>query len=89
MYKSKDDVKKIIYIIAKEFNKVGSLVLKIKKDDDIVKLIMDLSQEFLDTDIEIIETNNIEAFKEYYPIEIIEDPNEFKIRTLKMIKKAL
>lgn len=78
-----------VYIIAKDFNKVGSLVLKIKKDYDIVKLIMDLSQESLDTDIEIIETNNIEAFKEYYPVEIIEDPNEFMIMVLKMIKKAL
>ncbi|MEG1132394.1 MAG: DUF6718 family protein [Romboutsia sp.] len=78
-----------IYIIAKDFNKVGSLVLKIKKDDDIIKLIMDLSKESLDTDIEIIETNNIEVFKEYYPFEIIEDSNEFMIRALKMIKKAL
>lgn len=78
-----------VYIIAKNFNKVGSLVLKIKKDDDIIKLIMDLSQESLDTDMEIIETNNIESFKEYYPIEMIENPKKFKIRTLKMIKKAL
>lgn len=75
-----------VYIIAKDFNKVGSLVLKIKKDDDIIKLIMDLSQESLDTDMEIIETNNIEAYKEYYPIELIRDTKEFTIRALRMMK---
>lgn len=74
------------YIIAKDFNKTGSLVLEVEKDTRINNLIMYLSQESLDTDIEIVETNDIEAYKEYYPIELIQNSREFTIRTLNMMQ---
>ncbi|MEG0844333.1 MAG: DUF6718 family protein [Romboutsia sp.] len=83
---SKEELNKKVYIIAKDFNKVGSLVLKIEKDNKIKALIMYLLQESLDTNIEIVETNNIESFKEYYPIKIIKDTKEFTIKVLNMMK---
>ena len=76
-------------IVAKRFRKVGSIAIDIEKVTSYVNLFCYLSEESLDTDVEVLVIQGIDLFGEYKPVTYIEDSKEFTYRTLAMMMDSI
>lgn len=76
-------------IVAKRFRKVDSIAIDIEKVPNYVNLFCYLSEESLDTDVEVLVIQGIELFGEYEPVTYIEDSKEFTYRTLEMMMESM
>lgn len=72
------------YLVAKKFNQVGSIALKVQHGKALSELSRRLTLKTLDKDIQIITISNLEAYKEYAPYQIIKNQLEFETSVLAM-----
>lgn len=73
-------------LVAKKFDQVGSLVLLSDDTEKLNSLFDYLTDESIDSDVQIVSVKGIENYKEYYPITEIGDSREFTKRVLGMMQ---
>ena len=72
------------YLVAKKFNQVGSIAVKVQHGKALSELSRRLTLETLDRDIQIITISSLEAYKEYAPYQIMKNQSEFETSVLAM-----
>ncbi len=72
------------YLIAKKFDKEGSLVLKLEQGQRMASLSKYLTLTTLEKGVQIVTLNDLESFKEYSPYTVIDDEGEYISKVLKM-----
>lgn len=72
------------YIVAKKFNKEGSLVLEAEQGQRLASLSKYLTLTTLKNDVQIITLNNLESYKEYAPYIMITNEVEFISKVVEM-----
>ena len=70
------------YLVAKKFNQVGSIALKVQHGKALSKLSRRLTLETLDRDIQIITISSLEAYKEYAPYKLMHTEANFEKEVL-------
>jgi len=72
------------YLIAKKYEKEGSLVLEVEQGQRLASLSKYLTLTTLGKGIQIVTLNDLESFKEYYPYTVIVDEVEYISKVVKM-----
>ena len=75
------------YLVAKKFNQVGSIALKVQHGKALSELSRRLTLKTLDKDIQIITISNLEAYKEYAPYKLMHTEAEFEKEVLTKWKR--
>lgn len=65
------------FLIAKKFNKKGSLAFQIEHGKKLASLSSYLTLASLEHDVQIITLNNLDAYKKYAPYTVITDEDDF------------
>lgn len=72
------------YLVAKKFDKEGSLVLEAEQGQRLASLSKYLTLTTLEHGVQIVTLNNLESYKEYEPYIVIGDEVEFISKVVKM-----
>ncbi|MDW8802486.1 hypothetical protein P8V03_15160 [Clostridium sp. A1-XYC3] len=72
------------YLVAKKFDKEGSLVLELEQGQRLASLSKYLTLTTLEKGVQIVTLNDLESFKEYFPYTVIDDEVEYISRVVKM-----
>lgn len=72
------------YLVAKKFNKEGSLVLEAEQGQRLASLSKYLTLTTLEHGVQIVTLNDLESYKEYSPYIVIGDEVEFISKVIKM-----
>jgi len=72
------------YLVAKKFDKEGSLVLEAEQGQRLASLSKYLTLTTLEHGVQIVTLNNLESYKEYAPYIVIGDEVEFISKVVKM-----
>ncbi|WP_252254329.1 DUF6718 family protein [Clostridium sp. ZBS12] len=72
------------YLVAKKFNKEGSLVLELEQGQRLASLSKYLTLTTLEKGVQIVTLNDLESFKEYFPYTVINDEVEYISKVVKM-----
>lgn len=72
------------YLVAKKFDKEGSLVLELEQGQRLASLSKYLTLTTLEKGIQIVTLNDLESFKEYFPYTVIDDEVEYISKVVKM-----
>lgn len=72
------------YLVAKKFDKEGSLVLEAEQGMRLASLSKYLTLTTLNKGVQIVTLNDLESFKEYYPYTIVSDEVEYISKVVKM-----
>lgn len=72
------------YLVAKKFDKEGSLVLELEQGQRLASLSKYLTLTTLDKGVQIVTLNDLESFKEYFPYTVINDEVEYISKVVKM-----
>jgi hypothetical protein len=72
------------YLVAKKFDKEGSLVLEAEQGMRLASLSKYLTLTTLNKGVQIVTLNDLESFKEYYPYTMISDEVEYISKVVKM-----
>lgn len=75
----------MIYIIAKQFGKSGSIAFPFDKSD--IEYSSYLEDKYLDNDIQIVIVGNLAVYGEYNPVVHVSDKNTFEIKISQLIEK--
>lgn len=65
------------YLVAKKFDKEGSLVLEVEQGQRLASLSKYLTLTTLDNGVQIVTLNDLQVYKEYAPYRVIRDEVEF------------
>ncbi|KAI3351036.1 hypothetical protein FDB55_01145 [Clostridium botulinum] len=72
------------YLVAKKFDKEGSLVLELEQGQRLASLSKYLTLTTLEKGVQIVTLNDLESFKEYFPYTVITDEAEYISKVVKM-----
>ena len=72
------------YLVAKKFDKEGSLVLELERGQRLASLSKYLTLTTLGKGVQIVTLNDLESFKEYFPYTVIDDESEYISKVIKM-----
>ncbi|KGM95243.1 hypothetical protein FDC62_13830 [Clostridium botulinum] len=72
------------YLIAKKFDKEGSLVLEAEQGQRLASLSRYLTLTTLERGVQIVTLNNLDSYREYAPYILINDEVEFISKVIKM-----
>ena len=72
------------YLVAKKFDKEGSLVLEAEQGQRLASLSKYLTLTTLEHGVQIVTLNDLESYKEYAPYILIRDEVEFIAKVIKM-----
>ncbi len=72
------------YLVAKKFDKEGSLVLEVEQGQRLASLSKYLTLTTLEKGVQIVTLNDLESFKEYFPYTMINDEVEYISKVVKM-----
>ena len=72
------------YLVAKKFDKEGSLVLEAEQGMRLASLSKYLTLTTLNKGVQIVTLNDLESFKEYYPYTMVSDEVEYISKVVKM-----
>ncbi|MBU5270515.1 DUF6718 family protein [Clostridium cochlearium] len=72
------------YLIAKKFDKEGSLVLDAEQGQRLASLSKYLTLTTLERGVQIVTLNNLDSYREYAPYILINDEIEFISKVIKM-----
>ena len=72
------------YLVAKKFDKEGSLVLELERGQRLASLSKYLTLTTLGKGVQIVTLNDLESFKEYSPYTVIDDESEYISKVIKM-----
>ncbi|WP_138202897.1 DUF6718 family protein [Haloimpatiens lingqiaonensis] len=72
------------YLVAKKFDKEGSLVLEVEQGQRLASLSKYLTLTTLEKGVQIVTLNDLESFKEYFPYTVINDEVEYISKVVKM-----
>lgn len=72
------------YLVAKKFDKAGSLVLEAEQGKRLASLSKYLTLTTLNRGVQIVTLNDLESFKEYYPYTMVSDEVEYISKVVKM-----
>lgn len=72
------------YLVAKKFDKEGSLVLEVEQGQRLASLSKYLTLTTIEKGIQIVTLNDLESFKEYFPYTVIDDEVEYISKVVKM-----
>lgn len=72
------------YLVAKKFDKEGSLVLELEQGQRLASLSKYLTLTTLEKGVQIVTLNDLESFKEYFPYTVINDEVEYISKVVKM-----
>lgn len=72
------------YLVAKRFDKEGSLVLEVEQGQRLASLSKYLTLTTIEKGIQIVTLNDLESFKEYFPYTVIDDEVEYISKVVKM-----
>lgn len=72
------------YLVAKKFDKEGSLVLELEQGQRLASLSKYLTLTTLEKGVQIVTLNDLESFKEYFPYTVIDDEVEYISKVVKM-----
>ncbi|WP_251862369.1 DUF6718 family protein [Clostridium sp. Marseille-Q2269] len=72
------------YLVAKKFDKEGSLVLELEQGQSLESLSKYLTLTTLEKGVQIVTLNDLESFKEYFPYTVINDEVEYISKVVKM-----
>lgn len=72
------------YLVAKKFDKEGSLVLEVEQGQRLASLSKYLTLTTIEKGIQIVTLNDLESFKEYFPYIVIDDEVEYISKVVKM-----
>jgi len=74
----------VCYLVAKKFDKEGSLVLELEWGQRLASLSKYLTLTTLGKGVQIVTLNDLESFKEYFPYTVIDDESEYISKVIKM-----
>ncbi|KGM94798.1 hypothetical protein Z968_10880 [Clostridium novyi A str. 4552] len=72
------------YLVAKKFDKKGSLVLEAEQGQRLASLSKYLTLTTLERGVQIVTLNNLDIYREYAPYIVINDEVEFISKVIKM-----
>ncbi len=72
------------YLIAKKFNKEGSLVLEVEQGQRLASLSKYLTLTTLERGVQIVTLNDLESYKEYSPYTLINNEVDFISKVVSM-----
>ena len=72
------------YLVAKKFDKEGSLVLEAEQGMRLASLSKYLTLTTLNKGVQIVTLNDLESFKEYCPYTMVSDEVEYISKVVKM-----
>ncbi|WP_307720510.1 DUF6718 family protein [Clostridium tagluense] len=72
------------YLVAKKYEKEGSLVLEVEQGQRLASLLKNLTLTTLGKGIQKVTLNDLESFKEYFPYTVIDDEVEYISKVVKM-----
>lgn len=72
------------YLVAKKFDKEGSLVLEAEQGQRLASLSKYLTLTTLERGVQIVTLNNLDSYKEYAPYILINDEVEFISKVIEM-----
>jgi hypothetical protein len=72
------------YLVAKKYEKEGSLVIEVEQGQRLASLSKYLTLTTIGKGVQIITLNDLESFKEYFPYTVIEDEVEYISKVVKM-----
>lgn len=72
------------YLIAKKFNKEGSLVLEVEQGQRLASLSKYLTLTTLERGVQIVTLNDLESYKEYSPYTLINNEVDFINKVVSM-----
>lgn len=72
------------YLVAKKFDKEGSLVLEVEQGQRLASLSKYLTLTTLENGVQIVTLNDLDSYKEYAPYRVIMDEVEFISKVVSM-----
>ncbi|WP_142414222.1 DUF6718 family protein [Hathewaya massiliensis] len=72
------------YLVAKKFDKEGSLVLEAEQGQRLASLSKYLTLTTLERGVQILTLNDLDSYREYAPYILINDEVEFISKVIKM-----
>ena len=72
------------YLVAKKFDKDGSLALELEQGQRLASLSKYLTLTTLEKGVQIVNLNDLKSFKEYFPYTVITDEVEYISKVVKM-----
>ncbi|WP_252217517.1 MULTISPECIES: DUF6718 family protein [unclassified Clostridium] len=72
------------YLVAKKFDKEGSLVLEAEQGQRLASLAKYLTLTTLEHEVQIVTLNDLESYKEYFPYTLVNNEVEFISKVVNM-----
>lgn len=72
------------YLVAKKYEKEGSLVLEVEQGQRLASLSKYLTLTTIGKGVQIVTLNDLESFREYFPYTVIDDEVEYISKVVKM-----
>lgn len=72
------------YLVAKKFDREGSLVLEVEHGQRLASLSKYLTLATLENGVQIVTLNDLESYKEYAPYKIVSNEVEFISKVVTM-----